>query len=96
MNDETYTKMERLKIILDITTKLKNFPMSSGTGTWDLYNLESYTMHEFKKIFKNYITQNEPLQSYEGSIHFDEINRTIEYILPVKKSIDPVFVLRYI
>ena len=53
-------------------------------------------MYELKKIFKNYITQNEPLQSYEGSIHFDEINRTIEYILPVKKNIDPVFVLRYI
>lgn len=94
-----YTRFERLQIVLDITNKLKSFPSSSGNSTLNLYNMESNAIYELKQIFKEYINQNDnddkSLTSYSGKIHFDEINRTIEYILPIKKHINPMFVLRF-
>lgn len=91
-----YTRLERLQIVLDITNKLKNFPTSSGFGTLDLYNMECNATDELKQIFKQYINQNENESiGYSGKIYFDEINRTIEYILPIKNHIKPVFVLRF-
>lgn len=96
-----YTRLERLQIVLDITNKLKNFPTSSGIGTLDLYNMESNAIHELKEVFKQYINQNTNQNEngsigYSGKIYFDEIKRTIEYILPIKNNVKPVFVLRYV
>ena len=50
---------------------------------------------EFKKITRNYIKQDENnLHEFKGKLEFIEINKTIEYIFPIDKNIEPLFVIR--
>lgn len=84
---------ERLQVVLDIAIKLRNFPSADGTRIVDLYN-ESYpAIVQLKKAFNDYI-RNESRDSLSGKIRFPEIHKTIEYILPAKSHIEPLFVLR--
>lgn len=100
----TKTKSERLQIVIDIVKKLKSFPKSyvalgDPTPFIDLYNEEYDAIKQLKKIFDAYINQNDEdqtsLQSFSGKIPFPELNRTIEYILPIRKITQPTFVLRH-
>lgn len=87
------TKEDRLQIVLNIAKRLRNFPTTDGTRTVDLYN-ESYpAIAELKTVFDEYIKSHQR-SSLAGKIRFPEINKTIEYILPAKTHIEPLFVLR--
>lgn len=90
-----YTQAERLKIVVDIATKLKNFKTKNGQVV-NLYNenLCSF-MIDFKQICNAYIKQDDAtLVDFKGTLEFQEIDRTIEYVLPVKKHDEPLFVIR--
>lgn len=91
----TKSKEERLEIVLDIIRKLRNFP-TVNTATIDLYNSEYPAMIKLREIFSRYVNQSDSSLSGEsGTIPFPEINRKIEYLLPIKKSTPPKFILRY-
>jgi hypothetical protein len=90
-----YNKMERLKIVLDIVNKLKNFRCKNNTII-NLYNEDLCEfITELKKIFDLYIKQDESnLIDYKGTLYFQEINKNIEYFLPCKKNTQPLFVIK--
>ena len=90
-----YTQAERLNIVVDIATKLKNFKTKNGQIV-NLYsdNLCSF-ITDFKQICNSYVKQDETkLADFRGTLEFEEIDRTIEYVLPVKKHDEPLFVIR--
>lgn len=89
-------KSERLAIVLDIARKLKNYKLKNGS-TINLYNSELCSfIEEYKKITNEYIKQDDDyVVDYKGTLLFEEINKNIEYILPAKKSDNPLFVIRY-
>lgn len=86
-----YSQSERLNIVLDIVKKLKNYKLNTG-NTIDLYNstLCSF-ITDFKIITNKYIKEE---KEYKGTLYFEEINKTIEYILPINKNKNPLFVIR--
>lgn len=92
-------KQQRLLVVLDICEKLRNFPKAGDQNeTVDLYNYPCSAMTELKSVFSSYVNQNDELPkrltSFSGKIKFREIQRTIEYILPIKKHNQPIFVIR--
>lgn len=90
-----YSKVERLKIILDISKKLKNFKSPSGNEIIDLYNDQYSFIQEFKKISNEYIQQDDNnVKEYKGTLIFEEIDRNIDYIFPAKNYKEPLFVIR--
>lgn len=86
-----YSQTERLNIVLDIVKKLKNYKLKTG-NTIDLYNssLCSFII-DFKIITNKYIKEE---KEYKATFFFEEINKTIEYILPINKNKKPLFVIR--
>jgi len=89
------SKKERLKIVLDIVNKLKNFKLKNG-NTINLYNEELCDfIKDFKIICNNYIKQEEDnVKEFKGILNFVEINKKIEYKLPNKNANDALFVIR--
>lgn len=94
------TKEQRVVLVLDLIKKLKQFPRSdfftnsnSNDLYVNLYNEEYPAIKELKQKFDEYINNE---YSISGKIKFPEINRKIEYILPIKENIQPLFVLRQI
>jgi hypothetical protein len=87
--------MERLQIVLQIVNKLKNFRCENNTII-DLYNENlCHFITELKQIFDKYIKQEEPnLIDYQGILYFQEINKNIEYFLPCRKNVEPLFVIK--
>jgi hypothetical protein len=94
---EKKTKSERLKIVMDIIQKLRNFYSSNNTIV-NIYNTEFPTIVKLKTIFDEYINQDDShpslIYGLNGSLDFPEINRKIIYTLPVKKDSKPIFILR--
>ena len=90
-----YSKSERLVIVLEIFKNLKNYKQKNG-NTINLYNEKLCSfIKEFKEITKKYINQKEDdIKEYKGILNFEEINKKIEYILPIKKNKEPLFVIR--
>lgn len=90
-----YSIQERLEIVLNITNKLKNYELKNGK-TINLYNENLCEfIKEFKEITNKYIKQDENnLKEFKGKLKFTEINKTIEYIFPIIKNIEPLFVIR--
>jgi hypothetical protein len=94
MNSNIKSKEERLNIVLDIATKLKFYNTPQG-GTINLYNDEYSFVPELKKIFNEYVKQDDDLAlEFSGILRFEEINKWIEYKLPIKKDKEPLFVIR--
>jgi hypothetical protein len=88
-------KMERLQIVLQIVNNLKNFKCKNNTII-NLYddNL-CHFITELKQIFNDYIKQDESnLQDYKGTLYFEEIGKNIDYLLPCKKNVSSLFVIR--
>ena len=86
-----YTQTERVNIVLDIVKKLKNYKIKSG-NTINLYNEELCSfIIRFKEITQKYIKEE---NEYRGTLYFEEIDKTIEYIFPINKNIKPLFVIR--
>lgn len=99
LNKQKKSKRERLEIVLSIINKLKTFPKQVITTNnslfVNLYNFEYNAIKELKKIFDRYINQEDNLSiGISGKIHFSEINRTIQYNLPVGKNSQPLFLLK--
>jgi hypothetical protein len=88
-------KMERLQIVLQIVNNLKNYKSTHNTII-NLYdNNLCHFITELKEIFKNYIKQDDTnLVDYKGTLYFEEIDRNIEYLLPYKKNVKSLFVIR--
>ena len=90
MENNMYTKKERLNIVLDIINKLKMFNLNDGT-TIDIYNSNYSFINEFKLITNNYIKDG---LHVKGFLEFEEIGKKIEYIFPEKNYKKPLFVIR--
>jgi hypothetical protein len=90
-------KIERLKIVLDIMKSLKDFKGRNNEPV-NLYSDQYSFITEFKKITKEYIDldDNNPknMKEFKGTLYFEEIDRNIEYILPIKSYRKPLFVIR--
>ena len=86
-----YEKDEKIKIIVDISKKLKMFPSKNGSFI-DLYNDNYSFVEKFKKISIDWI--NNEHSFYKGALHFEEINKYFEYNFPKYKNKEPLFVLR--
>ena len=84
-----YTASEKLKIITDITDKLKNF--NSGRGAVNLFNDQYSFVSKLKNIIRMYLSED---IEYSGFLDFDEIGKKIEYSFPVYKNDQPLFVIR--
>jgi hypothetical protein len=89
-------KEDRLKVVLEIASKLKKFPASDNTTTLDLYNSSFDSITKLKKVFNDYINQDDTKHviGYSGKIKFPEINRYIEYILPIQKHVEALCVFK--
>lgn len=94
---------ERLDVVLNISKRLKKFPKATYIKTEmdpyiDLYNSDYNAILRLKQIFKEYINQDDKLPELlvgmSGKIVFHEIERRIEYRLPINKRNEPLFVLR--
>lgn len=94
------TKEQRVALVMDLIKKLKYFPRSDKYTSLDtnnlyinLFNEEFPAIKELKNAFNEYINNE---YSISGKIQFHEINRKIEYTLPIKSHINPLFVLKQI
>ena len=87
--NNNYTKIERLKIVLDIMNKLKTFNINNEII--DLYNSNYTFMKELKNITNKYIIDG---IHQSGFIEFEEIGKKIEYNFPQKNYKNPLFVIR--
>lgn len=91
MEKERYNTSERLQISMEIITNLKNYKMKNGKAI-DLYNENLCKfVKELKGLINSYIRGD---SGFNGKISFDEINKTIEYNLPLYKNEQPLFVIR--
>lgn len=93
--DKYRSQIDRINVVLDIVKQLKNYP-TLNTGPVDLYKDEYVYVQKLKKIFSDYIKQpQDDLKQFKGVVFFEEtVNRDAEYILPILKSQEPLFVIR--
>jgi hypothetical protein len=93
--DKYRSQIDRINVVLDIVKQLKNYP-TLNTGPVDLYKDEYVYVQKLKKIFSDYIKQpQDELKQFRGVVFFEEtVKRDAEYILPVLKSQEPLFVIR--
>lgn len=86
------SKGERVKVILDLSKKLKDL------FQLDLAQEDIPALVQLKKIFRDYVNQNddEPkkMVSFSGKIPFHEIDRIIHYCLPIKRMNEPYMILK--
>lgn len=88
------SRKERLEIVLDIASKLKNYKTTKDTII-DLYTDETSFVPELKKIFNDYIKQDDELPlDFGGILRFEEIGKDIEYLLPGTDKKEPLFVIK--
>ncbi len=91
-----YTQKERLEIVMDTVKSMKQFKSKNGKVV-DLYNENLYYfVKDLKKIFNDYVKQddNGDMVEFKGTLDFVEVNKIVEYRLPVDKSREPLFVIR--
>ena len=93
--DKYRSQIDRINVVLDIVKQLKNYP-TLNTGPVDLYKEEYVYVRRLKKIFSDYIKQpQDDLKPFKGVVFFEEtVKRDAEYILPILKSQEPLFVIR--
>lgn len=93
--DKYRSQIDRVNVVLDIVKQLKNYP-TQNMGPIDLYKDEYVYVQKLKKIFSDYIKQpQDNLKQFKGAVFFEEtVKRDAEYILPVLKSQEPLFVIR--
>lgn len=92
-------KEERLRVILDIAKKLKQFPKSGNLSESiyiDLWNSELPGIQKIKNEFNWYVNQDDThknIVGISGKVKCPEINKIIKYTIPIKKNTEPTFVL---
>jgi len=88
-------KSERVAIVIDIMKKLKNFKGKNGEIINLYENGVCSFIDEFKDICNIYINMDDKnVIDMKGTLYFDEIDRTVEYLLPAKNYKTPLFVIR--
>jgi hypothetical protein len=97
-------KSERLAVVLEIAKMLNKFPTNllneyAGDETYiNLYHSKYEAIIKVKKEFDFYINQDDTnpklLTGVSGRIPFLEIEKIIEYVLPIKKNQETHFVFR--
>jgi hypothetical protein len=84
------TRDERLRVVLNLRDKLKDYLQLDINDDCD-------ALKTLKKIFSQYVNQDDNnekmLVSFSGKIKFQEIERVIEYLLPIKKINEPYLIL---
>tara|TARA_B100000282_G_C31677551_1_gene465134 strand:+ start:185 stop:466 length:282 start_codon:yes stop_codon:yes gene_type:complete len=78
-----YDKEDKIKVILEITNKLKEFPRSNGEKI-NLYDEKYSFVVKFKDLAVKWI--NTKNSRYEGSLYFEELNKYFIYLLPKEKK----------
>ncbi|NDC94798.1 hypothetical protein EB077_05790 [bacterium] len=96
-------KQERLQIVLDICKKLKNFPKSTYMQSdphpfLDLYNSEYPAMQQLKNVFSKFVNQDDHqpdlLCGFSGKIKIPQLNKSVQYVLPIKCNVEATCVVR--
>jgi hypothetical protein len=85
-----YSQKEKLEIVLDIVTKLKNYSGKGGVIV-DLYNDNYSFVPKFKSICNEYIKGESP---FKGSLQFLEIDKVIKYYFPINKKEKAYFIIK--
>jgi hypothetical protein len=95
---------ERLQVVLEIAKILKNFPTSAISDYFgkedyiNYYDSKYLAIEKIKKEFEYYINQDDNnqkmLTGVSGKIPFPEIEKYIEYVLPIRKTQQSHFVFR--
>ena len=80
------SQKEKIKICVDIATRLKNFEGQNGA-----VNLFQEILQTLKKIFNDYINGD---TYFKGTLDFIEIGKTIEYHLPLTSNHKELFVIK--
>ena len=95
MSKNYLTVEERIDIVLGIVRQLKNYP-TQNMGPVDLYKDEYTYVQKLKKVFSEYIKQpQDNLKPFKGVVFLEEtVKRDAEYILPVLRSQESLFVIR--
>lgn len=95
------SKSDRVDIVLNIVRQLKMFPNPNPhiKDTVDLYQDDYSYVTKLKQVFTNYIKQDdehpETMKEYRGVVFLEEtLKKDIEYILPIHKKKEPLFVIR--
>jgi len=90
-------KHERVELVVYLAKLLKNYPVQPGQYL-NLYISEFPAINQLKSIFKSFVNQDDSyprlLNGASGIIPFPEINRKIEYKLPIRKNTEPLLVFR--
>jgi hypothetical protein len=89
MDPEYLSQLQKVQITLDIAKQLRYF--EGPNGKVNLFNQEYTFVPKLKKIFQDYIHSD---KQFKGTIPFEEINKIIEYRLPVRSDKKPLFVIR--
>jgi hypothetical protein len=84
-----YSILEKVEICTDIAKKLKTF--KGEHGAVNLFNDNYSFVPILKQLFQEYIHGDVYLK---GELDFVEIDRKIEYHLPLTKNHNPLFVIR--
>ena len=88
----------RIDLVLDIVRQLKNYPNPNPSikEPIDLYKDEYTYVQKLKKVFSEYIKQpQDNLKPFKGVVFLEEtVKKDAEYILPILKSQEPLFVIR--
>jgi len=87
------TREERIELLAPIITKLENFPTKTGT-TINLYATDYPATQKLREIFTRYIEQDGGMSGECGKIPFPEMGRKIEYLLPIRRGVSPLFVFK--
>lgn len=87
------SREERIELARPIITRLENFPTKTGT-TINLYAMEYPATRRLREIFTRYIEQTGGMSGEYGKISFPEMGRKIEYLLPIRRGVKPLFVLK--
>ena len=97
------SQTERIDIVLNIVRQMKNYPKPGAypksDETIDLYKDDYEYVSKFKTIFTKYIKQDDTkpdsLQEFRGVVFLSgSLERDVEYILPIHKHREPLFVIR--
>jgi hypothetical protein len=79
-----YSQTQKVEIVIDIVKKLKNYKNAGGVEV-DLYKDSFSYVPAFKKICNDYIHSDSDIE-FKGSLQFLEIDKTIDYFLPIKRK----------
>jgi hypothetical protein len=88
---EYYSPKEKLKIVMDIVSKLRYYKNPRGDSV-NLMNERYSFVSTLKEIMNKYVR--EERSEYKGFLEFDEIGKKLEYFFPARTNKEPSLVIR--